>query len=56
MPRLLVAVSFSIDPDILAKINETVNGKSQSEKIRRILELGYEVFSLQQKVKNSRPS
>jgi hypothetical protein len=49
MSRLLVAVSFSIDPDILTKINENVNGKSQSEKIRRVLELGYEVFTLQQK-------
>lgn len=56
MPRLLVAVSFSIDPDLLTKINETVNGNSQSEKIRHVLELGYKIYTLQQKVKNSRPS
>jgi hypothetical protein len=48
MPRLLVAVSFSIDPHLLQLINDTVNGKSQSEKIRRLLGLGFEVFTLQQ--------
>jgi hypothetical protein len=51
MPRRLVAVSFSLDPDMLQLINDSVNGKSQSEKIRRLLELGYEVFTLQQKSK-----
>lgn len=49
MPRLLVGISIYIDPTLLNAINENVNGKSQSEKIRRLLELGYEVFTLQQK-------
>jgi len=49
MPRAKVGANFYIDPDILEAINTHVNGKSQSEKIRRLLELGFEVFTLQQK-------
>lgn len=49
MPRLLVGITVYLDPHILEAINTHVNGKSQSEKIRKCLELGWEVFTLQQK-------
>ena len=42
----MVSVQFYIDPDLLQLINDTVNGKNQSEKIRRLLGFGYEVFTL----------
>lgn len=47
MPRLKVGVNFYINSDILQFINDNVNGKSQSEKIRRVLELGCEIITLQ---------
>ena len=47
MPRLKVGVNFYVNPDILQFINDNVNGKSQSEKIRRVLELGCEIITLQ---------
>jgi hypothetical protein len=47
MPRSLVGVNFYIHPDTLQFINDSVNGKSQSEKIRRVLELGCEIITLQ---------
>jgi uncharacterized protein (UPF0216 family) len=46
MPRIKVGVHFCIDPELLAKINENIHGKNQSEKIRRLLGFGYEVFTL----------
>ena len=44
MPRLLVGITVYLDPDMLEAINIHINGRSQSEKIRRLLGFGYEVF------------
>jgi hypothetical protein len=44
MPRLLVGITVYLDPDMLEAINTHINGRSQSEKIRRLLGFGYEVF------------
>jgi hypothetical protein len=41
MTRLLVGISVGIDPELLAKINENIKGKTQSEKIRKCVEEGY---------------
>ena len=41
MPRLLVGTNFSIDPELLAKINENIKGKTQSEKLRLCVQEGY---------------
>jgi hypothetical protein len=44
LPRLLVAVSFSIDPDLLAKINRDIEGKTQSERLRLCVQEGYKLL------------
>jgi hypothetical protein len=36
----LVTVSISIDPTILELVNNKVNGKSQSEKMRKVIAEG----------------
>jgi metal-responsive CopG/Arc/MetJ family transcriptional regulator len=40
--RALVSITITIDPDLLMAINQNVDGKSQSERIRKILKKGYE--------------
>jgi hypothetical protein len=41
MSRLLVAISFHIDPELLQAINDNVKGDSQSEKLRLCIREGY---------------
>jgi hypothetical protein len=41
MPRLLVGITVYLDPDTLAKINEKIKAKTQSERIRLCVEEGY---------------
>jgi hypothetical protein len=41
----LVGVSFYIDPQTLDLINETVEGKNQSEKIRKLVTLGLQTIT-----------
>jgi len=44
MPRLLVGITVYLDPNMLEAINTRVNGKSQSEKIRKCVEEGFKVL------------
>jgi hypothetical protein len=48
MARNLVGITLYLDPALLSEINSKIHGKSQSEKIRRLLGFGYELFTLQQ--------
>jgi hypothetical protein len=41
MPRAMVTIPISINPDLLSQINRDVQGKSQSARIRKCVELGY---------------
>jgi hypothetical protein len=41
----LVGVTFYVQPDILDIINETVDGKNQSEKIRKVIEVGIQAIT-----------
>jgi hypothetical protein len=45
MSRLLVDVTFQIDPDLLKRINHDIYGKTQSEKLRRCVREGYAVIT-----------
>jgi hypothetical protein len=47
MARNLVGITLYLDPVLLSEINSNIRGKSQSEKIRRVLELGCEIITLQ---------
>jgi hypothetical protein len=38
----MVGTNFSIDPELLTKINRDIHGKTQSEKIRKCVAEGYE--------------
>jgi hypothetical protein len=40
----MVGTHFSIDPDLLAKINENIDGKTQSAKIRKCVTVGYDIL------------
>jgi len=42
MPPLKVGVSFHVDPDLLDRINHDIPAKTQSERIRKCVEEGYE--------------
>jgi hypothetical protein len=42
MPRALVQISLSLDPDNLQAINDNIKGKTQSEKLRKCVQEGYE--------------
>jgi len=45
----LVTVSISIDPQTLEDINDKVHGKSQSEKFRKVIQLGLQATHLEEK-------
>jgi hypothetical protein len=44
MPRRLVQVPVSLDPDLLKRINHDIYSKTQSERIRRCVREGYAVI------------
>ena len=44
MPHLKVSIQFYIDPIMLQKINDNINGKTQSERIRLCVQEGYDVL------------
>jgi hypothetical protein len=44
MARALVSITISVDPDLIQQINDDVEGKSQSARIRKCLEKGYEAI------------
>jgi hypothetical protein len=43
--RALVTISISIDPDLLLQINQDVEGKSQSARIRKCLAKGFKAIA-----------
>ena len=45
MARALVSITISVDPDLIQQINDDVEGKSQSARIRKCLEKGYETLA-----------
>jgi len=48
MPRLKVGVSFHVDPDLLDRINHDIPAKTQSERIRKCVQEGYECLKVKE--------
>jgi hypothetical protein len=48
MPKLLVQIPVSLDPNLLDAIIKDVKGDSRAEKLRKCVEQGYECLKVKE--------